>query len=86
MLGINMRETFENAAKVANNNVANNKKEEAKTSLNMSIAVVVVYLILMLLVGPFLWNNILRRLVPQVGKARWYDIVLLAILIGLVAP
>ena len=86
MLGINMRETFENASDVANNNLGNEQKNNAKNKLTMSIAVVVVYLILMLLVGPWLWNNVLRRLIPAVGKAKWYDIVLLAILIGLVAP
>ena len=86
MLGINMRETFENVANVANNNVGNEQKNNARNKLNMSIAVVFVYLILMLVVGPFLWNKVLKRLVPQVGSARWYDIVLLAILIGLVAP
>ena len=43
-------------------------------------------LVLNLLVGPWLWNNILKRLVPVVGKARWYDTVALAILLGLIIP
>ena len=86
MFGTTIRETFTDVANVVNKKVANNQKEEARSRLSMVIAVVVVYIILMVLVGPWLWNNVLKRLVPAVGKAKWYDIILLAILVGLVAP
>ena len=86
MLGINITEAFTNVNVVANNNTAAHEKDKAKKDLHMAIAVLIIYIILMLVVGPWLWNNVLKRLVPAVGKARWYDIVLLAILVGLVAP
>lgn len=86
MLGINITEAFTNVNVVANNNTAADEKDKAKKDLHMAIAVLIIYIILMLVVGPWLWNNVLKRLVPAVGKARWYDIVLLAILVGLVAP
>ena len=86
MLGISLTEAFTNANTVADNNTNSLEKEKARKDLSMAIAVLVVYIILMLVVGPWLWNNVLRRLVPAVGKAKWYDIVLLAILVGLVAP
>ena len=68
MLGINMRETFENASDVANNNLGNEQKNNAKNKLTMSIAVVVVYLILMLFVGPWLWNNVLKLILLLVSS------------------
>ena len=43
-------------------------------------------LVILSLVGSNLWNEVLKRLVPSVGKARWYDIALLQILIGLICP
>jgi predicted Kef-type K+ transport protein len=86
MLGISLTEAFTNANTVATNNTNSLEKEKARKDLTTAIAVLVVYIILMLVVGPWLWNNVLRRLVPAVGKAKWYDIVLLAILVGLVAP
>ena len=67
-----------------NDNVVNvNGKNVSVMSLVVGIIIV---LILNLLVGPWLWNNILRRLVPSLGRARWYDTVALALLLGLVIP
>ena len=67
-----------------NNNVVNvNGKNVSVLSLVIGIIIV---LVLNLLVGPWLWNNILRRLVPVAGKARWYDTVALALLFGLIIP
>ena len=67
-----------------NNNVVN------VNNRNVSVLALVVALILVLvinlLVGPWLWNNVLKRLVPSVGRARWYDTVALALLLGLIIP
>ncbi len=43
-------------------------------------------LVLLALVGSNLWNTVLKRLVPAVGNARWYDVALLQVLLGLVVP
>jgi hypothetical protein len=67
-----------------NNNVVNvNGKNVSILALIVGIIIV---LILNLLVGPWLWNNIFRRLIPSLGRARWYDTVALALLFGLIIP
>ena len=67
-----------------NNNVVNVNGKNV-TVLALVVGIIIV-LILNLLVGPWLWNNIFRRLVPSLGKARWYDTVALALLFGLIIP
>ena len=42
--------------------------------------------LLNILVGPFLWNNVLKVLVPGVRKARWFDTLALAVLFALIVP
>lgn len=67
-----------------NNNVVN--VDGKNVSIIALIVGIIIVLVLNLLVGPWLWNNILRRLVPVLGKARWYDTVALALLFGLIIP
>lgn len=67
-----------------NNNVVN--VDGKNISVIALIVGIIIVLVLNLLVGPWLWNNILKRLVPGVGKARWYDTVALALLFGLIIP
>ena len=72
------------AENAMNNNVVNvNGRNVSMQALLISIVFV---LLLNVLVGPWLWNNVLRRLVPSLGTARWYDTVLLAVLVGLIVP
>ena len=72
------------AENAMNNNVVNvNGRNVSMYALLLSIIIV---LLLNVLVGPWLWNNVLRRLVPGAGRARWYDTVALSVLIGLIAP
>ena len=67
-----------------NNNVVNvNGRNVSVLALVLGIIIV---LVLNLLVGPWLWNNVARRLVPSLGRARWYDTVALALLFGLIIP
>jgi cell division protein FtsB len=85
------------ANKVANNvtkavNAMNSpevSKEEKKVAMRELVAVLVLLVIVLVLnfvFGPWLWNNVVKRLVPSVGAARWYDTVLLSVLLGLVLP
>jgi hypothetical protein len=67
-----------------NNNVVN--VNGRNVSIFAILIGIVFVLMLNLLVGPWLWNNILKRLVPSVGRARWYDTVALALLLGLIIP
>ena len=84
------------------NNVANNvtkavnamnspvmTKEEKSVAMKEVVAallLLVLVLVLNFVFGPWLWNNVVKRLVPSVGKAMWYDTVLLSVLLGLVLP
>ena len=43
-------------------------------------------LALLSLIGSNLWNEVIKRLVPSVGKAKWYDIALLQLLLGALLP
>ena len=86
MFGANkISNVVENAIK-SNNNINIETSENGKISLASIVLGILVVLVLNLIVGPRLWNNILRRLIPAAGKARWYDTVALAILLGLVIP
>ena len=86
MFGSNkVSNVVENAIK-SNNNVDMEKAEAGKLSVMSLLLGVLIILVLNLLVGPWLWNNIVKRLVPVVGRARWYDTVALAILLGLILP
>ena len=86
MFGANkVSNIVENAIK-SNNNVNVEVAENGKINLSSLLLGILVVLVINLVVGPWLWNNILRRLIPAAGKARWYDTVALAILLGLVIP
>jgi hypothetical protein len=65
---------------------SNLERELAKASLIAGLIALLLFVLFALILGPWLWNNVLRRLVPGVGKARWYDILLLAILVAIVVP
>ena len=67
-----------------NNNVVNVNGNNV--SVLALIVGIIIVLIINLLLGPWLWNNILKRLVPSVGVARWYDTVALSLLLGLIIP
>ena len=86
MFGANkVSNVVENAIK-SNNVVDRDESQQGKIGLASLLLGILIVLVLNLLVGPWLWNNILKRLVPVVGKARWYDTVALAILLGLILP
>ena len=65
---------------------SNMEREIAKASLMAGLIALVVFVLLALILGPWLWNNVLRRLVTGLGRSRWYDILLLAILVAIVFP
>ena len=86
MFGANkVSNIVENAIK-SNNNVNMEVAENSKINLCSLVLGLLLVVLLTLVVGPWLWNNVARRLVPSLGKARWYDILLLAILVGLIVP
>jgi|TARA_B100001964_G_scaffold47967_1_gene53581 hypothetical protein len=60
------------------------EKQVAKKQLGNALVVLAVVLVLLLVVGPWLWNTVVRHLVPGVRAARWYDILGLSVLLSLV--
>ena len=74
----------ENTIRRNNSNVVDS--EQAKVSLTSLVIAMLLMLLLNIVVGPFLWNNVLRRLVPSLKVARWYETVALALLFGLIIP
>ena len=78
-------EAFKNGVGALNNS---NKQEQLNCQKNFGtcLLVLVLMLIINFVLGPWLWNNVLKRLVPSVGRARWYDTVALALLLGLIIP
>ena len=83
MFGANeISNVVENAIN-SNNAVDLQQANKSKVSLVSLVVALLIILVINLLLGPWLWNNVLKRLVPVVGKARWYDTVLLSILLGL---
>ena len=86
MFGANkVSNIVENAIK-SNNNVNVEVAENGKINLSSLLLGILVVLVINLVVGPWLWNNIARRLIPSLGRARWYDTVALAVLLGLIIP
>tara|TARA_X000000950_G_C13590359_1_gene527085 strand:- start:139 stop:402 length:264 start_codon:yes stop_codon:yes gene_type:complete len=86
MFGSNkISNVVENAIK--SNNVVNlQEAQQGKITLASLLVGLLIVLVLNLLVGPWLWNNILKRLVPSLKSARWYDTVALGILFALIIP
>ena len=83
MFGANkISNVVENAIN-SNNSVDLNESKKSKISLVSLIVALLIVLVVNILVGPWIWNNVLKRLVPSLGKAKWYDTVLLSVLLGL---
>lgn len=81
-------ESFKNIAIRNNNNVNNVDKSVAEGALLGVVLAIIIIIVLQFVVGPWLWNNVLRRLLPALGlaKAQWYDIFLLHVALMLIIP
>jgi hypothetical protein len=69
-----------------NNTLSDSEKTVARNQVLSMLLAVLFMLLLNFIFGPWLWNNILKRLVPMLGTARWYDTVAVAILLSLIIP
>ena len=69
-----------------NNAPNSNDRGLGKNKLVAILVSVVLFILVNLLVGPYLWNEVVRPLCPALGKAGWYDTVLLNILLSLILP
>jgi len=69
-----------------NNTLSDSEKTVARNQVLAMLLAILFLLLLNFIFGPWLWNNILKRLVPMLGTARWYDTVAVAILFALILP
>ena len=86
-MGLNM--LIKEAFQANNNNVANNNNNQGKSGMSNVLVLVLALLLQLLLnalVGQWLWNNSLVKLVPMLKKARWWDTLAVAVLVMLVSP
>jgi hypothetical protein len=81
----NVTGVVQNAVK-ANNAVDVRDAKESRVVLIALLVSVLIILLLNILIGPFLWNNVFRSLVPAARKARWFDTLGLAVLFALIVP
>ena len=82
--GKNNCENFINGYMNMNNGVNNQQKNEGRNQLVAALVAVLVFAIVNLLLGPFLWNEVMRKLFPAFKKARWFDTVALGLLFSLI--
>ena len=75
-----------NGEHFGNNNGNNNKNNNKVNATNMFLLVLVVYVLILFVLAPWLWNNVLCKLVPAVKKSQWYDMFLLALLLAILLP
>tara|TARA_B110000438_G_scaffold277176_1_gene299572 strand:- start:454 stop:702 length:249 start_codon:yes stop_codon:yes gene_type:complete len=80
-----LNHVVENAVAVNNSN-NRSEKNSNQNKLMAALITLVVILVVNLIVGPYLWNEVMCHLLPACGKARWYDTVGLSILLSLVIP
>ena len=86
MFGANKVSAVVENAINSNNRVNVNQANASKVALISMVVAIIILLVIHLVVGPWLWNNVLKNLVPGVGVARWYDTILVSILLGLIFP
>ena len=79
-------EHFINGYMNMNNGVTNQQKNEGRNQLVAALIAILVFAIVNLLLGPFLWNEVMRKLFPAFKKARWFDTVALGLLVSLILP
>ena len=83
-------ESFNNVAIVAttDGSVSESDRKVANNALLVFFLVIIIFIVLQFIVGPWLWNNVLRRLIPalKLGEAKWYDIFLINLILTLALP
>ena len=83
-MGLSM--LIKEAFQANNNTVANNKGKSGMSNVLVLVLALLLQLLLNALVGQWLWNNSLVKLVPMLKKARWWDTLAVAVLVMLVSP
>ena len=75
-----IREDFNNYM-----NASNQLEQELMMRRMMyDMGIMCTFILVNFILGPWLWNNVLVRLMPMIKPAEWYDTVLLSVLFGLI--
>ena len=76
-----------------NNNVNNNGNNNGNKKNNLNgkggsvlVVMLLIWVLVLFVLAPYLWNNVLCRLVPVMRKSQWYDMFLLAVLLAILLP
>ena len=64
----------------------NGQKRMPVNGFVVLMLVLLIQLIINALMGQWLWNNSVRKLIPGLNKARWWDTVAIALLLLIVVP
>ena len=64
-------------------NVNDELKEHNYHQALQTTLVFLVYMVLLGIFGEYLWNNVAKKLIPNLGKAKWSDVLLLNVLLQL---
>jgi len=79
-----MFNTVSNSVNLALNSKDSDEKKKLFNDHVVSLLVALVVVVLLhFVLGPYLWNNVLIRLVPAIKPARWSDTFLLSMLLSL---
>jgi len=79
-----MFNTVSNSVNLALNSKDSVEKKKLFDDHVVSLLVALVVVVLLhFVLGPYLWNNVLIRLVPAIKPARWSDTFLLSMLLSL---
>lgn len=64
------------------------RQDFARISLWAILVGLLLLILIQFVLGPFLWNKVLRKLFPRLGlaQAAWYDVFALHILLALIIP
>ena len=76
---------IENSVAINNSNTSSEKTVNQNKLVALLINLFIV-LVVNFVFGPYLWNEVMCKLVPACGKARWFDTVALGVLIALIKP
>jgi len=68
------------------NNTVGEVSSGHKNNVLLMVVVLLLQLVLNALIGQFLWNESLVKLIPALSKARWWDTLALSVLLLLVLP
>lgn len=64
----------------------NTENDGSVSGLVLAVLYVAIVVLVNGLFGQQLWNNVGKKLIPALGKAEWYDTILLHMLLMMVLP